>query len=420
MIMSYGDVLNYLIMGLTIAAPTVLGFVAAWLLFQLQERHKQSFAADSARQSLIAELKWLESMLSIAVVKCAVQSDIIARGIQEYRWFLKEGLERISLEEIPSEIFENRDKLKDDEITQLLPFFHQEGHAIELPVTITSSILATPTTAKLSAEEIKKLIDVRWQATMLAYQVRLMNEYLRLTFTVIDGTNHQIVKKNHAASLHMYGRRACSVLDRVRAALTELEKPPTRKRMRIVAEPLKKLFNAISIKRLSFTLVAIGLGLTIAGWYLDRVAERYEWVGRFLAPNYGTTLRAYEKMLVSAADVQKSGTPIALTKNEPAFQNVLSILRQHIPGIGSANVEKMRIKDVGFGAGYNTQTGIPFSGAQPHFEVQLADGKILTKYLNDIRPEIQKRFLEDTLFMWSSVIFWTGIVVSLSSALIRN
>jgi hypothetical protein len=80
--MSYGDALNYLTIGLATAGPTVLGFVAAWALFQLQERHKQSFAADSARQSLIAELKWLESMLNITVVKCALQSDIIARGIQ--------------------------------------------------------------------------------------------------------------------------------------------------------------------------------------------------------------------------------------------------------------------------------------------------------------------------------------------------
>ena len=80
----------------------------------------------------------------------------------------------------------------------------------------------------------------------------------------------------------------------------------------------------------------------------------------------------------------------------------------------------MRIKDVGFGTGYNTQTGISFSGAQPHFEIQRTDGKTLMKYLNDLRPEIRKRFLEDTLFTWSSWIFWTGIAVSLSSALIRN
>ena len=349
-------------------------------------------------------------------------------GVQEYRWFLKEGLKRNTLEEIPPEMLESRDKVltyQDEEIAKLLPFFRQEGHAVELPVTITNSILAAPTTAKLSDQEIKRLVDVRWQSTMLAYQARLMNELVRLTFTVIDETNNRIIKENHASTLRWYGRRACSLLDRVRAALSELETPPAETRMgkwlgskRLTA--LRRTLADISMKRLKFSLVAIGIALTIAGWYLDKAAERYEWVVRLVAPSYGTTLRTYEKMLVSAADVQKSGTPVVLTKNEPAFQEVLSILRQHIPGIERANVERMRIKDVGFGTGYNTQNGISFSGAQPHFEVQLADGKIVTKYLNDIRPEIRKRFFEDTLFMWSTVIFWTGIVVSLSSALIQN
>ena len=56
------------------------------------------------RQSLIGELRWLESQLSMTVIKCAIQSDIIPDGIREYR--CKEGLERHVLEDIPADILE--------------------------------------------------------------------------------------------------------------------------------------------------------------------------------------------------------------------------------------------------------------------------------------------------------------------------
>jgi hypothetical protein len=230
--MTYVDALHYLTIGLATAGPTVLGFVSAWALFQLQERHKQSFAADSARQSLLAELKWLESQLSMTVIKCANQSPIFDRAIREFRWFYKEGIPSNTLQELSSEqlkLCEKAAASSDQEITDLLRlgFFRQESHAIEMPITITNSILATPTSAKLTAEEIKKLVAVRWQSTMLAAQARLMNENLRLTFTVLDETNHPIVKHNHAQSLGWYGMRAAYTLDYVRAALTELEKPRT-------------------------------------------------------------------------------------------------------------------------------------------------------------------------------------------------
>jgi hypothetical protein len=230
--MWYKEALRTLINSLAYAAGPIITFLSgtlsAWLLFVLQENRKQAFAAMSARQSLVSELRWLESQLSITVIKCAIQSDIIPDGVKEYRWFFKEGIERNVLDEIPAQILERRERLadySDQQITTLLRFFRRENRAIELPLTITNSVLATPTSAKLSAEEIKKLVDVRWQSAMLASEGRSMNDLLSLTFTLSDEVNHQIVVQNHKSALHMYGRRANYVLKYVRAALNELEMP---------------------------------------------------------------------------------------------------------------------------------------------------------------------------------------------------
>lgn len=224
--MTLAQLINSLVNTISSGAGIFFGFLSAWGLFILQERHKQALAVQSTRQSLLGELKWLESHLSIIVIKCAIQSDIVPDGVKEMRWFLKEGFARNTLEELPPGTLENRDKtlaLPDEEVAKLLRFFKHESQAIEMPVTITNSILASPTTAKLSAEEIKKLIDVRWQVAMLTAEARNMNENLRLTFTVSDEENHKIVKINHAKCLHMYGRRANYLLRYVRAALGELE-----------------------------------------------------------------------------------------------------------------------------------------------------------------------------------------------------
>jgi hypothetical protein len=54
-----------------------------------------------------------------------------------------------------------------------------------------------------------------------------MNEFFRLTFTVSDEENHKNVQQNNVNSLRAYGRRAALLLDRVRAALNELDRSRT-------------------------------------------------------------------------------------------------------------------------------------------------------------------------------------------------
>jgi len=223
--MSLAESIALVVSNLVIVGGPVLGFISAWLLFVLQEHRKQRIAVESSRQSLIAELKWLESLLSIKVLKCATHSGILDQGIREFRWFLKEGVARNMFEELLPEQLESREKVfgyPDEEIAKLVSFFRHEKQAAEMPLSIINSVLAAPTSARLSADEIKRLIDVRWQSSMLATETRALNEFFHLTFTVSDEVNHNIVKQNHASSLRMYGRRASYMLDRVRAALNEI------------------------------------------------------------------------------------------------------------------------------------------------------------------------------------------------------
>jgi hypothetical protein len=146
--MSNSEAFGILINSLAYAAGPIIAFVSVWVLFVFQEDRKQSFARQAVRQSLIGELRWLESQLSMTVIKCAIQSDIIPDGIQEYRWFFKEGIERNVLEEIPADILEWRKRgaeYSDEQITTMLRFFRHESRAIELPLAITNSVLAAPT-----------------------------------------------------------------------------------------------------------------------------------------------------------------------------------------------------------------------------------------------------------------------------------
>ena len=208
----------------------LLGFLSGWGLFVLQENRKQTKAAEATRQSLIGELKWLESYLNVTIMKCAIRFNIIDRRVKEAaRWYMKHGLEFNALDQIPPSILEERDKLlasgSDDElVTWLSSLPQQENRASEAPLTTTNAILSAPFSARLEPSQLRKLIDVKWQSTLLNAEARNANEWLRLTFTVTGETNYPRVKENHEGCLRTYGLRASYALDYVRAALSELDK----------------------------------------------------------------------------------------------------------------------------------------------------------------------------------------------------
>jgi hypothetical protein len=209
------------------AGQTIAGFVSAWAIFVLQAKRKEKAAAQAARESLIEELKWLEVQLAFAVIKCAYHSDIVDRGVKEFRWAFKEGFARVKLGDFKPEeiqIMQNEATHSDEQIAAIFNsgLIRHESQALELPTTVIDAVAGAPTSAKLSSIEIKRLLDVKWQVQMLNAEARNMTDSLRLTFTVTDEQNHQIVKLNHSASLRSYGRRAAHALDFARSALSEL------------------------------------------------------------------------------------------------------------------------------------------------------------------------------------------------------
>lgn len=137
------------------------------------------------------------------------------------RWFLKEGVERNSLEALPAGILDNIDETlqrSDQDLEPLVRCFKHGNLASELPMPIVNSVLGAPMSAKLTADEVKSLIDVRWQSLLLDAETRMLNEFFRLTFSV-SVENHEVVIQNHIGSLRAYGRRASHMLSYVRLSL---------------------------------------------------------------------------------------------------------------------------------------------------------------------------------------------------------
>ncbi len=90
------------------------------------------------------------------------------------------------------------------------------GPKLILPVI--DSALAGHTSGFMSVE-IQALSSVRWQAFLLAEDADWMAEFLRLTFTVTDAENHDIVTNNFAMRTRGYARRVHVMVGCVRTAL---------------------------------------------------------------------------------------------------------------------------------------------------------------------------------------------------------
>ena len=167
----------------------------------------------------------------------------------------------------------------------------------------------------------------------------------------------------------------------------------------------------------------IGIVLTILGWFTKNIERYPSWAVSFFAPRYAETLSAYQRMLISAGQYPpEKRVPMELTRKDAGFDGLSVVLLDDFTEIKNAtSVVKMRIKDVGTAAGaYYPETGESYSGAQAHFELTLKDGSLLSKYVNDLRPKIWKRLLDDKVYLWSSLFFFLGIAISLLSLFIPS
>ena len=203
---------------ITVAGP-FLGFLTGWGLFELTERRKVRLAEGALRAALIAELEHAEVLLASIVGRYAYLATSpaeIQQVASEIRWFLAVGRLRaqaIGLSEV-SEPPAGFASLSDEQLVAGFTHLTQSdrmGPKLILPVI--DSALAGHTSGFTSVE-IQALSSVRWQAFLLAEA-----EFLRLTFTVTDAENHDIVTNNFAMRTRGYARRVHVMVGCVRTAL---------------------------------------------------------------------------------------------------------------------------------------------------------------------------------------------------------
>ena len=204
----------------------LVGFISAWLLFELTERRRIRLAHRELRRALAAELENAEVLVSTIVCKyarlCQNEAEV-AFVASEIRWFRHVGRQRMQdlgiisdFPPIPPEF----KSLSDNKLIELFSSIRETiGTKIIMPVVesaLTGQMLG------FGASQIQVLSMVRWQTYLLEQDAELMKEMFRLTFTVTDEKNHDIVVANHDQRTASYARRAQTLLRAIRAALQKM------------------------------------------------------------------------------------------------------------------------------------------------------------------------------------------------------
>ncbi|MGD2126775.1 MAG: hypothetical protein PVG99_11895 [Desulfobacteraceae bacterium] len=152
----------------------------------------------------------------------------------------------------------------------------------------------------------------------------------------------------------------------------------------------------------------IGIVVTIIGWVILS-GDHFPFVYRMLAPQYMDSLTAIERMqqqnhLLKKGDIgfsEISGMIKTLMAKDPAQEMVqiktLAFGRGSIDGPeGTKLVDRMRL------------------------EVLFSDSLAEVWEVGGLKTAIKKKYLNLDIFLWGSVIFGVGIVLSLISVLIKE
>ena len=201
----------------------LVGFITAWLLFELTAWRKIRLAQRELRRALMAEIEIAEVLVSVIIGKyarlCKDEEDV-AFVASEIRWYTDVGRQRFEglgiLSDLPPGLPEIR-SLSDNQLISLFSSIKETiGGKIIMP--IVEHALAGQTLG-FRASQIRALSMVRWQTYLLEQEAESMKELYRLTFTVTDEQNHETVVANHVNRTESYAHRARTLLRAIRAAL---------------------------------------------------------------------------------------------------------------------------------------------------------------------------------------------------------
>ena len=153
----------------------------------------------------------------------------------------------------------------------------------------------------------------------------------------------------------------------------------------------------------------IGITLAISGWFVSH-GEDINWVKRLLAPQYKVVVETYENMIKDKSLVKEG---------EPGFKQLADILSEKLSGTGDLIISEIRIIDHGFSfKSYDTgMRSVPTIS----IEITLRDGrKTQASSVDDLRPELEKRYFKKSIFKVGAVIFWIGILVGILSLFLEQ
>lgn len=210
-----------------------IGFVLGWLLFEITERRKVRLAQRELRRALVAELQHAELLLSTVVCKYAFTAttpEEIKACADELRWGRHVGRARAHRVGISSPIgtdttLANLDVVSDQQlVATMVSTTPRETVGTKLLFPMIDAVLAGRT-AGFSGDQVLSLGAIRWQAHLLEQDADWMGEFLRLTFSVTDETNHRRVVANHEQRVRAYAFRAGVLLKCVRTSLKALGQP---------------------------------------------------------------------------------------------------------------------------------------------------------------------------------------------------
>lgn len=203
------------------AAQIVVGFLIAFIMFELQEWRRREVQKRAIRVSLRAELESVEVILNSMVTKFAVGVGDLDRAVKEFRWYLTESLKRRRPPvEIPEEDAQRMRGHSDEDLKVFLQRtgWHQENVGVAIPLPTVEAVLGSPV-AGLNRAEVDRLTWLKWQAHLLDKQARDTAETLHLTFSITDPVNHALAVGNQEQAKLWYRKRAEFMLSAVREAL---------------------------------------------------------------------------------------------------------------------------------------------------------------------------------------------------------